>query len=378
MSSEFSNFPMSADDANFATFGEFPASAHTQAETSPIRSAATLADFGTDDGFDFAFGGFETSASSANTPPLAVSSPKMPIWDRSPLTNVPVHPLEEVSLVSRTILSRSPMVCAPITNPMNGNIIFCNDGHGGTASIHEIDPRRDNVQVSSAGIVTREMQRRIATKLSVSVCGLVSVVTLAAGVHVANGQARLRVAAIMDLKVIESPQPMRIVAVWQWGYGSPSPISLQFTLTPPSGAEFTYEANIIQIADGVVFIGGYSPKGPCVFLCQPTVRETWSVNFVGGSGRITCMSVTPGAKRDYPYLAVGLSDRSVSVWTYKHALSVAASKANEPSKRWLFPLCRLDAGAAIMATESTSLPQSTSFGKCPPKCSISVQAVAHS
>jgi hypothetical protein len=107
--------------------------------------------------------------------------------------------------------------------------------------------------------------------------------------------------------------------------------------------------------DGILFIAGTSPKGPCVFMCKPSVREAWSANFVGtGSTKVTHMSVTLSPVRDSPYLAVGLSDKSISVWTYNSALVGGQAKANEPLKRWLFPLCRLDAAAALNQAEPTS------------------------
>lgn len=55
------------------------------------------------------------------------------------------------------------------------------------------------------------------------------------------------------------------------------------------------------------------------------------------------MAVTTDAKRKEPYLAVGMADGSLSIWTYEAALRQAASKKNEPFRRLLYPLCRLDA-----------------------------------
>ena len=357
-SSDFAGFPNDDDAGAFAAFGEFPAptaSKGTRHAPKAAVAAAAPVDFGADDGFaggDFGFPAFGADASAASSsmashPQALFGAAKETSWDTSPLVKVPVRPTPELALTPSTMFKHSSMLGRPITSPSNGNILFCSSGLRG-AMIHEIDPRRDNVQVMSAVILSPELQRRVASKYNASPCGVGTVLSLAAGLHVANGQVRVRVAAMVDFQVVESPQLMRVVVVWQWGYGSPHPVALQFVMTPPSGGEFTYDPAMLQVADGLLFVGGYSPMGPCVFMCKPTVRETWSANFLSGSGRVTALSVTPAAKREHPYLAVALSDRSTSVWTYKSALSGAASKANEPSKRWLFPLCRLDAVPSLV------------------------------
>jgi hypothetical protein len=156
---------------------------------------------------------------------------------------------------------------------------------------------------------------------------------------------------------------MRIVAVWQWGYGAPHPVLLQHVMIPPSGGEFTYDAASLQVADGLLFIAGTSKKGPCVFASKPAVRETWSANFISGKGRVSAMAVTPDVKRAFPYLAVALTDRSLSVWTYRSALASGASKGNEASPSWLFPMCRLEGQSVLADVPATPLNENESGGK---------------
>ena len=66
------------------------------------------------------------------------------------------------------------------------------------------------------------------------------------------------------------------------------------------------------------------------------------------------MAVTTNPKRKYPYLAVGMADGSLSAWTYAVALRQAASKKNEPFRRLLYPLCRLDAMWVLNSLQPTN------------------------
>jgi len=361
----FGGFVASEQPKEFGSFGDqgFPAptgTAISEGTTSitPTQTGGFNADFGANDGF----GAFGSDANPFASQPQQTlfDAPKETSWDTSPLVDMPRAVQSKVSLHLKSMYSKS-FVGKPIVNPLNGNIIFCAKGHNG-AFLHEVDPRRSYMQVSSAPVMSTELQRRLAVKYNVSASNLEDVITLTAGIQHSHGQARVRVAAILDLKVLESHQLMRVVAVWQWGHSSPSSNTLQFAMTPPSGGDFSYDSSSLQVADGLMFVAGSSPKGPCVFMCKPTVRETWSANFLSGTGRVTSMSVTPYLNRDFPFLAVALSDRSVSIWTYKTALSGTASKANEPSKRWLFPLCRLDASATFQEVEASSFGDGKNYG----------------
>ena len=269
------------------------------------------------------------------------------VWDKSPLTGkLPKRAMQQL------VLRETPVFAAhfsrpPVTNPLNGNILFCCRRKSGLF-LQEVDPRRGNVQISCTPVLSSDFKRKIGDKYKASAHRVDYVISLAAGLHHANGQARVRVAAILDVAVLESAQILRILAVWQWGYGagSLSPIALQHCLAPPSSGNFIFDASSLQTADGLLFLAGASPdKGPCLFMSKPSVKETWSANFLGASGRITSMAVAGGLKRSYPYLAIGLSDGSLSIWTYDSALSAQQTKdtsASVPAKRWLFPLCRLD------------------------------------
>jgi len=344
-SSGFGNF----DDMKFSP---------TPAAKTTAKKASSLSD---SSAFDAGFGAFDAGFRSsggafggdknpfASQPQPSFEQPEETVWDATPLTDVPVRTESKLELSVQPAFAVA-FQGRPIVNPLNGNVIFCSMSGGG-AFLHEIDPSRNNLQVASTPVISTEMQRRLAAKYNVSAFGLEDVVSLTAGIHCANGQARLRVGAILDLRVLETNHVMRVAALWQWGYASPSPISLQFVMIPPSGGEFTYDPKTFQVADNIMFMAGASPKGPCVFMCKPTVRETWSANFLTGSGKVTAMSVSLDHERSFPFLAVALSDGTVSLWTYRTAVTGTANKANEPSKRWLFPQCRFE---------------TTSLGEAPP------------
>jgi len=220
--------------------------------------------------------------------------------------------------------------------------------------IQEVDPKRGFVQVLSSPILTFELHKKVTSKYNRSACGVDNVLKLCVGVHRSQSQTRLRVVAVIDLLVLDSKHILRAMAVWQWGYGATQPISLQFLLSPPSGTDYFYHPENIAAADNIVFVAGASTKGPCIFMCKPSVREAWSANFLASSGKITSMAVTTAVERNYPYMAVGMSDGSLSVWTYAAALKQSVSKKDEPFRRLLYPLCRLDALWVLNSLQASS------------------------
>lgn len=288
-------------------------------------------------------------------------APVAKVWDSSPLSNVPKTKPTKLSLVETAVLP-CELEGTPVTNPLNGNVIFCS-AKDGALFIREVDPHRDNVQVSSVAVLSPDLQHKMASKYNTSAHGVDSVVALAAGMHRSHGQTRVRVAAILDLNVLESNEVKRTVAVWQWGYGSPHPVLLQYVMAPPSGGDFSYDATSLQLADGLLFIAGTSPKGPCVFMSKPAVRETWSANFLAGKGRISAMAISSDTKRSFPHIAIAFTDKTVSVWTFAAALSSGASKGNEAAKKWLFPSCRLDAQSTLAKVAPTPLSPTSAGGK---------------
>lgn len=350
--------PPAADKKGMASSDPFSAAFSSDGDAAFSEQPAFDANtFGGPGGFDSA-GGFDQSSFFA---PAPAAAPKQKVWDSTPLMNVPKTELPKLSLIE-TMTVRCVFEGAPSTNPMNGNIIFCSS-KGGVFCIHEIDPHKNNVQVSSVAVLSTELQRKLASKYNASAHSVDSVIALTAGLHRAHGQTRVRVAAILDLRVLESDQAMRIVAVWQWGYGAPHPVLLQHVMIPPSGGDFSYDAASLQVADGLLFIAGTSKKGPCVFVSKPAVRETWSANSLTGKGRVSAMVVTPDVKRAFPYLAVALTDRSLSVWTYGSALASGASKGNEASPKWLLPLCRLEGESVLADVPAAPLNEIESEGK---------------
>ena len=294
---------------------------------------------------------YDPPSFSAGFPPLA---PPKKIYEKAPLEHVPQLPSTDnpILLPPRQLLA-SKCVPSPVANPLNGNWIVVRTNPQGEHFLAEVDPSRQGVQVCSVAILSVDLQRKIATKYGVSVSAVDTVLTCAVGIHKSHGEARPRVAALLDLLVLDNNEVLRVIAIWQWGYGTSShPVALQTVLSPPSGSDFIYNTESLLVSDSCVFVSGASPKGPCVFLCKPTVRDTWSANFVGKeAARIACMSVTLCApQRPYPYLAIALTDGSLSVWTYDAAMTVN-SKSTEAFRRLLYPLCRLESTKILLDTK---------------------------
>ena len=298
-------------------------------------------------------GGFGQQQEDTDAPPVFGSRHRDSL-DTSPLQDPPRRKImAKLSLVKNTLFSQQ-FACPPVPNPLNGNLIFCTS-RDGEMYIQEVDPQRGFVPVLSSPILTPELHKKVTTKYNRSAYGVDNVLKLCVGVHRSHGQPRLRVVAVVDLLVLDSKHILRAMAVWQWGYGgSTHPVSLQFLLSPPSGTDYAYNPESIVAADGIVFVAGASAKGPCIFMCKPSVRESWSANFLAPDGKITCMAVTATIDRQYPYMAVGMADGSLSVWTYAAALKQSASKKNEPFRRLLYPLCRLDALWVLNSLQATN------------------------
>jgi hypothetical protein len=242
-------------------FAAFPASSHHGAEDDDLFGAAgfgtapILTEFGSPAAFsDFAFGQDNTSSfggdaafgSGAQMFQKRALTVAETIWDKSPLVDIPPQETSKLELVAKIQFS-AKFLGKPITNPLNGNILFARQGKDGVY-LHEVNPHRNYIQVLAAPILTAELYRRILTKYNASPVAIHAVVAITSGIHHAHGQARLRVAAVVDVNVVESKQTMRIVAVWQWGYASPHPVALQFALTLPSGGEFVSDPQTLQVA----------------------------------------------------------------------------------------------------------------------------------
>lgn len=336
--------------------------------------------------FDVNFGGtsFPTNFGSAPSPeteskseavddyvPPSFSLPTSPpkaMYDKSPIDNPPIVPKVSTSLRlnpkrkngTPIFIPKQELLARPVANPNNGNVIMACHNSRGDVILSEFNPHT-KTQVVSTPILGVELQRKVAQRYNVTVHGVSSVLTVACGLHnTGQGYIRTRVACLVDLIVLGNNEVLRVIATWQWTYaGSNDLIQLQSLLSPPSGNDFSYNPESLIVADSCVFISGASPKGPCVFLCKPTVRETWSANFVGKeSYRISSMAVTTTTLRPkqqrLPYLAIALTDGSVSIWTYEAAAKVT-SKTEEALRRLLFPLCRLDTKGLKSVSITTKL-----------------------
>lgn len=341
--SAFGSTAVTGDNANFeAAFGSFPS------EFGSFPAASTASE--------------EPAADDAYQPPSPQLAPPSVTYDKTPLDHPPTitsppKPAPKLSPPHPILLTEPGP--APVANPLTGHLIVCKKLPTGDFALAEVNPRTGN-QVLSSPILSLELQRKVAAKYRVSASAVENVLTLTVGIHQGHGFTRPRVACLMDLLVLENHEVLRVIAIFQWGYGSSTLVQLQSVLSPPSGSDFSYNTDSLTVADSCVFVSGASAKGPCVFLCKPTVRETWSANFVGKeAARIASMAVTTTTVRDehkksrLPYLAIALTDGSLSIWTYEAATKVN-SKTTETIRRLLYPLCKLEGVKILRQCQPTA------------------------
>ena len=289
------------------------------------------------------------------------------VYDHTPFTHVPKMVQPTLTLQSKVVMKQN-FHSAPIQNPANGNIMFIATPAASSVSIstpytlYEVDPNRNYIPVSSIPLLSLELQRMVATKYNATIQSIQKIWTLtmglaqppllnagtsSTGTRQQHGR-REQLAAIIDLRVLEATTTMRLVVMWQRNTVS-NQFDLYHVTTPPSGGDFASDLSTLQVSDGLLFVGGASPKGSCIFISKPSYRgEAWSANFVTGMGSVLYMSVSITK----PHLVVALADKSITVWTYQSALRNAVDHNNEAtdqpttaattSKRWLYPLCRLN------------------------------------
>jgi hypothetical protein len=385
--------------AGFAMdFGSF---AEGVKPTKPVRRATENNDDSKVDAFGFSSSeligggdGQETAPSFGND--FGSDFKPKTIYDKSPIEKPPSNQVESMSTKIKWITPRPNMVVTsspknenppPVANPLNGNLIVCRPAPSQTRSrscdIMEWSSQRQT-QVLATSILTTDLKRKVILKYGVTPEAVDTVWTVSVGVHRSSDNTEaLRVAALIDLTILgdRSKEVLRLIAVWDWGYsigdtgGGPT---LQAVLSPPSGSDFTYDTKSLKVADGCIFVAGASAKGPCVFLNKPTVRETWSANFIAKNTdlRISSMAVTNapksppdpvptssddesstmgscGTDHRLPYLAVALNDGSMSVWTYEAATKLTG-KTKEAVRKLIFPLCRLHALKVLQGCSVTA------------------------
>ena len=225
-------------------------------------------------------------------------------------------------------------VPGPKSNPLSGNLIVCKSNGRGDFLIQEVDISENKpVPVLSAKLLTNELKMRLARSSAVSnntrIVGVTSVLSLAAGVHRVQGRARVRVAALAEVLVVGNSKngamnKIRLVAVWKWGYnpGGVSLVSLQSVLTTKTidDGSNEYNPNTLQVADGLLFLGGRDmSSGPVVFIAKPAVRDSWtSVPITNSTAEtVSALATTNDAN---PYIAVGFNDGRISIWSYDLAV----------------------------------------------------------
>lgn len=309
-----------------ADFGNFASSNN---ETSITKPSTTFAfnEANTTNNEDFkAFEAFDQA-------PM-FSQPAEPEWDKSPLVDIPpVQTHSESPRIRTTHHLKRPLLTEPVRDTETGNLLLAVErpDDASTTWMECIDPATYTLR-SSFPMLTPDIRQRVAEKYKSTVTKIHKIWCMTTGSN--------QVAVLLDAKTLGSSSSLRLIV----GYHIPTG-RVDYVLTPPSGGDFVYNIATLAIAKKLVFLAGASPKGACVFLCRPTVRESWSANFLSGPG-VQVTSLAASAIHQ-PWLAIGLTDQTVTLWMY-----ITSSNA----KRWLLPLCRLNSTEPIQEAKVIPIP----------------------
>jgi len=230
---------------------------------------------------------------------------------------------------------------APTASPVSGNLIVARCDSRGRLSVAEVGPLPSTYDgapptVTSAHVLTDELRSKVARSTGGRVVGVRSVASLAAGTHRVGGGRRVRVAAVADLVLVGGPSDgsggrggttggtttVPFVLVWKWDYEKTGSASLQsaLSLSTLSSGLFAHDATTLQVADGLVLLGGRAGPNPCVFAAKPAVRDGWLPVEVADTRAksVTCLAASNEGGRHL--LAVGLNDGTVRVAGYDGAV----------------------------------------------------------
>ena len=296
----------------------------------------------------------------------------------------------KVVLQSEPFPYRCKQATKAVINSATGNFIVCRELQG-KYFLEEVDPIQGNVVLSTC-ISTEELQRK-ASSLGLQaeiIHEITAVKAIASGAHRSiDGRTRVKVSAIIELMTLTSSDASAtttIVALWQWGYGSGKPVSLQSVLPPPQKSSvvglatqknITYSPDTLCYADGLLFLGGsccnaqtHAPFATaCVYVAKPHIRGVWSCSFVAESSytdsdfslfnrhqeypssEVTALAVTCQPKHSHKFLAIATSLGSLSVWIYYS--TSATNRADSKNRNILEPLYLLHGAEVLRSCEET-------------------------
>ena len=299
---------------------------------------------------DTGFEAFDKPMFSSNL--FSPAGPEQPLWDTEPLQNPPMRPSETLEIDFTPSYLRN-FVGEPVTNPVNENVLFCESTRDGFY-LREIDTTRQNVVVSSVEVLSLDVRKKVLAKYSVSAYAVGSVKKIVVGAHKIRGELRVRVAAYVDILVLESASPVPLIVVWQWGYGATESVAVHQVMSPPKEAH--YDPQSLAIADNLLFLSGRFENLPCIFI---RVNDVWRSCFLPGmGGNIAFLSVNPTRLRGAPLILVFSEEKSLSLWTYADVLT---TKASESQKILLTPVYRLDAPKTLSSVSQESLSSNGTF-----------------
>mmetsp|Transcript_23534 Transcript_23534/g.34219 ORF Transcript_23534/g.34219 Transcript_23534/m.34219 type:complete len:595 (+) Transcript_23534:276-2060(+) len=364
------DFQADSTASNFSSWGDAddaPAFGNANDGANSFGNANDAPAFGMDQGqgfADFKFDAFVAEEEEVYEPPPPYEPP--PVFEPPPAYEPPSAyaeeddeedelyepppayepPAFEIALQPKRISSTT---LTPILNPLTGNLITISP----SLSLQEVNLSTSQTHISIP--LFSSLSKKIASQYNASLLSIQKVVKIAAGVHQQQvsqkSTKRVRVAIILDLRILNQTSPLKVVAVYQWGYASVNHAenalaALQSVISLPEEA---YDASTLNVADGILFLGGISGNKPSVYLAKPHVRDAWGVALVSSNfTKVSALAVSTHSSREY-YVAVGLADGSISVWSYEAA--VAVNKL-EKEMKLLEPVCRLDGGALEVLEET--------------------------
>ena len=201
-------------------------------------------------------------------------------------------------------------------NPLNGNIILCRKS-GKKWFLDEVDPSSAGTATASIELSCAEIKRGMDSTFGIIPCGVHQVCGMAAGVHFQNNCSRVKVGMIISLLALGATEPIKVLAIWKWGYGRERPFGIQKIVSAPGSNE--YDPRSLAVGNGLFFVSGSVDSIPILLVAKPHIQSEWvpfSLNPINKKttkfSLITQLELCPQGET----LALTIDGESISVWNY--------------------------------------------------------------
>lgn len=227
-------------------------------------------------------------------------------------------------------------------NPLTNNVILCRK-QGKRWVINEFHTSTGPIAICTTEISCPEIQRKLD---GVRVCGVKEIEGVTAGLHYNNGQARVSIGVLLSLYAFGVSEPLKMIAVWNWGYGEGRLNSLN-TVFPSPLPKFACDRSTLSIADRCVFMAGVVDSKAAIFISKLHENQEWIpsvVNMDSASatdpGKIICMEVHTEGK----VIAISTEMGGISIYSYSELIS---SRTEAYDKQQIKLLCILQGVSAF-------------------------------